>query len=99
MARMIFTILNAVGVAFLLYALVQFLRDGRQSTDTRRFRNNFSHGNTARVVVVTRPISRSTRPGSQVIQLRARRDGLQGKQAVRESVAMVAELPKTNNAA
>jgi hypothetical protein len=99
MARMIFTILSAVGVAFLLYALVQFLKDGRQAADTRRFRTDFSRGNTARVVVVTRPISRSMRPGSPVIQLQARRSSLQTKQADRDSASMLAELPKSNNAA
>jgi hypothetical protein len=58
MALMIFTVLNVLGVGFLLYVLAQFWKEGHKSTDTIRARNRMSAYNARpQVVVVTAPIN------------------------------------------
>jgi len=54
----IFTVLNALGVAFLLYVLVQFWNEGHRSEGAnRRVRRLSAYGARPKVVIVTAPIT------------------------------------------
>jgi hypothetical protein len=59
MAILIFTIVNGLGVVFLLYVLVQFWKEGHRSKNrgTRQYGIEFSEENRPEVVVIRRPIS------------------------------------------
>jgi len=59
MAIMLFTLLNGLGVVFLVYVLVQFWKEGHRSkqSEARERVIEFSLERKPTVVVVTRPIS------------------------------------------
>jgi len=79
MAMMLFTLLNGLGVVFLMYALVQFWKEGHRSEqpDARERVIEFSVKDKPTVVVVTHPISLSAHSGLSVISSRARLSSLQ----------------------
>jgi hypothetical protein len=59
MAMMLFTLLNGMGVVFLVYVLVQFWKEGHRSEqpDARERLIEFSVKDKPTVVVVTHPLS------------------------------------------
>jgi hypothetical protein len=62
MALMVFTVLNVLGVGFLLYVFAQFWKEGHQSASTIRARRRMSgYGIRPKVVVVTLPITAEAR--------------------------------------
>jgi hypothetical protein len=77
MAILIFTIVNGLGVVFLLYVLVQFWKEGHRSNNRgmRQYAIKFSEENGPEVSV-----SSSARAGHSVIPIRARKSGVEGRQ-------------------
>jgi hypothetical protein len=73
MAMMLFTLLNGLGVVFLVYVLVQFWKEGHRSNepDARDRVIEFSVRDKPTVVVVTHPLSYSARGGLSVVSGRA----------------------------
>jgi hypothetical protein len=68
----IFLILNGVGVAFLLFVLVNFWKDGhRPRRDDREYAAEFKGRDWPDVLVVTHPISNSAQGGLSVISFPA----------------------------
>jgi hypothetical protein len=57
MAMMIFAVLNGLGIVFLVYALVQFWKEGRRSKGAvRQYETDFMREVKPEVIVVTHPI-------------------------------------------
>jgi hypothetical protein len=98
MAMLIFTGLNALGVVFLVYVLVQFWKEGRQSkkpgTTDRVIEVSREYRPT--VIVVTRlisgglqvepaPVSLSAHGGLSVVSRQGRMSDLQDRQLHRDS--------------
>jgi|SRR5579864_478290 len=73
MAVLLFTVLNGLGVAFLLYVLVQFWKEERHSKRPADIKKVGELPAKARptVLVVTRPLSTRTRGGLSVVSRRA----------------------------
>jgi hypothetical protein len=93
MATTIFLILNAMGVAFLLYALVNFWKEAiRAKTDVRPVEFDFMQEEKQSVLVVTRPISPCAQGGGNVIPLQVRERGLAGRQDHRDRAGTIYEL-------
>lgn len=72
MAMTIFMMLNGMGVAFLVYVLIHFWKEGRQSrvAAPRRRVVEFSNGRSADVLVITHPITQSGQAGLSVISMK-----------------------------
>ena len=68
----IFMMLNGMGVAFLVYVLIHFWKEGRQSmvAAPRRRVVEFSNGRSADVLVITHPITQSGQAGLSVISVK-----------------------------
>jgi hypothetical protein len=75
MAMTIFFVLNGLGVAFLLYVLANFWKEGRQAkNDAGKHAAKFAQRNWADVLVVTHPISHAAQGGVSVIAFPSRRE-------------------------
>ena len=82
MAILIFTVLNGMGVAFLLYVLVNFWKEGhRPKRAVRQFEIDFIRKDKPEVIFAGHPVSHSAQGGLFVIPLRARERGLGGRQS------------------
>ena len=79
MAMMLFTLLNGLGVGFLVYVLAQFWKEGHRSNQPAAKDRviKFSVKDKPTVVVVTRPISLRANGGLSVASNRARLSSLQ----------------------
>jgi hypothetical protein len=77
MAMFLFTVLNGLGVVFLVYALIQFGKERHRSTQlaARNRVIEFSLKSKPTVVVVTQPISTGGRVGLPVIYRQAPTSG------------------------
>jgi len=94
MAILIFTVLNGMGVAFLLYVLVNFWKEGhRPKKAIRQFEIDFIRKDKPEVIVAAHPVSHSAQGGLFVIPLRARERGLGGRQGHRGPAAKTDEMP------
>jgi hypothetical protein len=84
-----FLVLNAMGVVFLLYVLVNFWKEGRRTTqgDVRSYRLQSLHGSKPEVFVATRPLGfEAGRPGKRsLIRFPAPEGRPQGDQVGREA--------------
>ena len=87
MAMTLFTILNGLGVVFLVYVLVQFWKEGhRQMRPVPRDRAiEFSMEDRPTVLVVTHPISHFAHGGLSVVSSEVWRSGLRDRQLHRDS--------------
>ena len=94
MAMIIFTVLSGLGVVFMLYVLVQFVKEGRRSKNRagRHYEVELSYMDSPEVFVVTHPISHSAQGGLCVIPMQARERSLQGKQVHRDSADGTIEI-------
>ena len=71
MVMTIFMALNGLGVAFLLYVLANFWKEGRRpENNARKYATEFEQRDWADVVVITHPISHSAQGGISVIPFR-----------------------------
>jgi hypothetical protein len=89
-ALIIFTALNALGVGFLLYVLVQFWKEEHKSKEARRRASQLSvHGAEPGVIVVTAPVpSRTPRQDTRLIRFPVRGETGQrrGDETVRHAI-------------
>jgi hypothetical protein len=90
MAMTIFFALNGFGLAFLLYVLANFWKEGRRSKKTARtYESEFGERDGADVIVVTTPMSPNTWYAPAVIPFRSRPvdlgDRTESKPASRET--------------
>jgi len=77
MAMTIFFVLNGMDVAFLLYVLANFWKEGRRpKSNARMYATEFGRRGWAEVFVVTHPISHAAPGGISVIPFQARDRGL-----------------------
>jgi hypothetical protein len=73
MAMSIFFMLNGVGVAFLLYVLANFWKEGyRPKSNARKYAMEFGRRDWADAIVLTHPISHAAQSGISVIPFQAR---------------------------
>jgi hypothetical protein len=71
MVMTIFLVLNGLGVAFLLYVLANFWKEGhRPENNARQYETEFERRDWADVAVITHPISHSAQGGISVIPFR-----------------------------
>jgi len=87
MAMTLFTILNGLGVVFLVYVLVQFWKEGhRPMKPAMRDRAiEFPVKDRPTVLVVTHPVSHCAHGGLSVVSSEVWRSGLQDRQLHRDS--------------
>jgi hypothetical protein len=77
MAMTIFLVLNGVGVAFLLYVLAHFWKEGhRPKSNARKYATEIDRRDWADGFVMTHPISHAAQGGISVIPFQARDRGL-----------------------
>ena len=96
MAMIIFSVLSGLGVAFMLYVLVEFVKEGRRSNPGRdRNEIEFAHINRPEQFIVMHPISHSAYGGLCVIPMQARKRNLRDKQLHRDSAGEIIEIPLT----
>jgi hypothetical protein len=106
MAMLIFTVLNGLGVVFLVYVLAQFWREGHRPKNAGTWQHaiEFSEKSKPEVIVVTHPISgglqvepapvsHSAQAGLSVVPLQARGRSLQGKEVHRDFADGASEMP------
>jgi hypothetical protein len=95
MAIMIFTALNGMGVSFMVYVLIHFWKEGRNSKVAASGRRaiQFSNGRSADVLVVTHPITQSAQGGLSVISMKARADKPESTQAYPAAAERVVKMP------
>jgi hypothetical protein len=80
MAMMIFFVLNGMGVAFLLYVLANFWKDGhRPKSNARKHAMEIGRRDWADVIIVTHPISHAAQGGISVIPFPARVKGFSNR--------------------
>jgi hypothetical protein len=94
MAVLLFTVLNGLGVVFLLYVLVQFWKEERRPMKPAE-RNRveaFPVKERHTVLVVTHPISNSARGGLSVVSRQARVAVSQNSTPERESANGAGEM-------
>jgi len=71
MVMTIFLVLNGLGIAFLLYVLANFWKEGhRPENNAREYETEFERRDWADVAVITHPISHSAQGGVSVIPFR-----------------------------
>jgi hypothetical protein len=94
MAMMLFTLLNGLGVVFLMYVLVQFWKEGHQSKQpaARDRVIEFSVKDKPTVVVVTHPISLSAHGGLSVVSSRARLSSPQARPGQSMEMQLVEQM-------
>jgi hypothetical protein len=87
MAMALFTILNGLGVVFLVYVLVQFWKEGhRPAKPAARDRAiEFPVKDRPTVLVVTHPVSHCAHGGLSVVSNEVWRSGLQDRHLHRDS--------------
>ena len=82
MAMTIFFALNGFGLAFLLYVLANFWKEGRRARNTARtYKSEFGERDGADVIVVTTPVSPNTWYAPAVIPFRSRSVDLSNRTA------------------
>ena len=90
MAMLIFTVLNGMGVAFLLYVLVNFWKEGKRAKHpaARSYRSLSLDSAKSEVFVATRPLTFETDRSTEhpVIRFHAQESHPQEKQVARNSV-------------
>jgi hypothetical protein len=73
MSMTIFLMINGLGVAFLLYVLANFWKEGhRPQSNTRKDATQFRQRDWADVFVLTHPVSHSAQGGISVLPFQAR---------------------------
>jgi hypothetical protein len=73
MAMTIFFMLNGMGVAFLLYMLANFWKEGhRPKSNARKYAMEFGRRHWADAIVLTPPISHAAQRGISVIPFHSR---------------------------
>ena len=87
MAMTLFTILNGLGVVFLMYVLVQFWKEGHRPVKpaARDRAIEFPVKDRPTVLVVTHPVSHCAHGGLSVVSSEVWRSGLQDRQLHRDS--------------
>jgi hypothetical protein len=94
MTMTIFFLLNALGLVFLLYVLVNFWKEGRREKDAqRRYARDFNGRGIADVFVVTHPISHNAYGGVAVLPTQTPRDFERHERDYRRFVDDLEELP------
>jgi hypothetical protein len=95
MAMKIFMMLNGMGVVFLMYVLVHFWIEGRQSKVAvpRRRVVEFSNGRSADVLVITHPIAQSGQAGLSVISMKSAVRAKENMQIDPESADRIVKMP------
>jgi hypothetical protein len=89
----IFLVLNGLSVAFLVYVLLKFRKEGRRSKMNGRPVEEFLPRRSAEVIVVTHPISHTAQGGLSVIPMQMRvRISASGSGRKRGSAGVV-EIP------
>jgi hypothetical protein len=74
MSITIFLIVNGLGVAFLVYVLANFWKEGhRPKDDARKRATEFGRGDREEQIVMTHPVSHSAQGGISVIPFQPRR--------------------------
>jgi hypothetical protein len=73
MAMTIFTIVNGLGVVFLLYVLAKFWQEGRHpGSNALNYDRRIEQRDWAQVLVITHPISHTAQGGVSVIPFQTR---------------------------
>jgi hypothetical protein len=73
MATTVFLLLNGLGVAFFIFVLANFWKEGhRQESQGRRYATEFGQRDWANVLIVTHPLPANAQGGPSVIPFRAR---------------------------
>jgi hypothetical protein len=87
MAMMLFTVLNGLGVVFLVYVLIQFWKEGHRPLESalRHKVIESAEKDTPTVVVVTHPISHFAHSGLSVVSRQVRLSDLEDRQLHRDS--------------
>jgi hypothetical protein len=97
MAMLIFTVLNGMGVAFLLYVLVNFWKEGKRAKHpaARSYRSLSLDSAKSEVFVATRPLTFETDRSTEhpVIRFHAQKGRPQEKQVARNSVEGAKKMP------
>jgi len=95
MAMGIFILLNGVGLAFLVYVLINFWNEGhRAKSATRPFQTHFVRNDIPEVHVINFPISHSAAGGLSVMPLQAQESKSRGKQDSRPAGRAAVEIPR-----
>ena|ERR1700685_4757478 len=80
MAMTLFLMINGLGVAFLLYVLANFWKEGhRPQSNARKDATQFRQRDWADVFVLTHPVSHSAQGGISVIPFQSRRQEFRDK--------------------
>ena len=94
MAMTIFLVLNGVGVAFLLYVLANFWKEGhRPKSHARKHATEFGRRDWADGFVMTHPISHAAQGGISVIPFQARDRGLSDRPIHNTAPHGIPEVP------
>jgi hypothetical protein len=93
MATTIFLILNVLGLAFLLYVLVNFWKEGKRTrTDFRPDEYDFLREEKQSVLVVTHLIAYAAQRRGNVIPLRVRGQDADSEQDDRDQAGQIYEM-------
>jgi hypothetical protein len=93
MTMTIFLVLNGLGVAFLLYVLANFWKEGhRAKNSNRKYATEFGQRDWADVLVVTHPISHNAQGGLSVIPSQPR-NRYSDTRAHRATSSVMQEMP------
>ena len=97
MAMIVFSVLSGLGVVFMVYVLVQFVKEGRRTKNPAGRQNEIelSYMDRPEVFIVTHPISHSAQGGLSVIPMQPRKRSLQGKRVHRDSAHGITEISLT----
>ena len=97
MAMIVFSVLSGLGVAFMLYVLVEFVKEGRRSKNPAGDQNEIELAYMSRpeLFIVTHPISHSAQGGLCVIPMQPRKRTVHGKKVRRGSADEIIEMPLT----
>ena len=91
----IFILLNGVGLAFLVYVLINFWNEGHRAKSTARpFETHFVRNDNPEVYVINFPISHSGQRGLPVLALQAQESKSRGKQDSRPAGRAAVEIPR-----
>jgi hypothetical protein len=93
MAITIFLMVNGLGVAYLLYVLANFWKEGhRAHSNTRKDATQFRQRDLADVFVLTHPVSHSAQGGISVLPFQSR-DGYGENPARRAASSVTHDAP------
>jgi hypothetical protein len=92
MSITIFLLINGLGVAFLIYVLANFWKEGhRPKDDARKYATEFGRGDWDEQIVLTHPVSHSAQGGISVIPFQSRRQEFRvGSSTARRDTASMA---------